>query len=120
MRLILQALISVLSFVRTTQAFEAASVPVQYKDHEIQLPGSVDKLADPGPFPAVILLHGCIAYQEHLPHSTAWSSMPLGDGYASWIVDSFKQSGGYSCDGAPFSARALDVLATADFLRETA
>src|SRR5215471_7848070 len=67
---VLPALISVLSFVGTTQAFEAVSVPGQYKDHEIQLPGRFDKPADPGPFPAVILLHGCTGYQEHPPHST--------------------------------------------------
>src|SRR5215510_8055880 len=50
--------------------FCRVSVPVQYKDHEIQLPGRFDKPADLGPFPAVILLHGCGGYQEHPPHST--------------------------------------------------
>src|SRR5215472_312672 len=70
MRLVLPALTSVSSFVGTAQAFEAVSVPVQHKDHEIQLPGRFDKPADPGPFPAVIRLHGCTGYQEHPPHST--------------------------------------------------
>ena len=66
MRLVLPALISVPSFVGTMQA---ASVPVQSKDHKIQLPGRFDKPADPGPFPAVILLHRCAGYQEHPAHS---------------------------------------------------
>src|SRR5215472_8517703 len=69
MRLVL-ALISVLSVVGTTQAFETVSVPVQYKGHDIQLPGRFDKPTDPDPFPAVVLLHGCTDYEEHPPHST--------------------------------------------------
>jgi hypothetical protein len=39
-----------------------------------------------------------------------WSSMLLGEGYASWIVDSFTPHGGYSCDGVPSTARALECL----------
>ena len=95
MRLVLPALISVLSFVGTIQA---ASVPVQSKNHKIQLPGRFDKPADPGPFPAVILLHRCIGYQEHPAHSN--------------VVEhaSSRPRGGYSCDGVPSTARALDCL----------
>jgi len=98
MRLVLPALISVLSFVGTMQAFEAASVPVRSKDHKIQLPGRFDKPADPGPFPAVILLHRCTRYQEHPPHSN--------------VVEhaSSRPRGGYSCDGVPSTARALECL----------
>jgi dienelactone hydrolase len=45
-----------------------------------------------------------------------WSSMLLGEGYASWTGDSFTPRGGYSRNGVPSSAGALDVLATPDFL----
>jgi hypothetical protein len=78
-------------------------VPVQYKGHEIKLPGRFDKLTDPGPFPAVIPLYGCTGHQEHPPHSTV--CMLIGEEYASWIVGSFTPRGGYSCDGVPSSAR---------------
>src|SRR5215467_5353845 len=71
MRLVLPALISVLSFVGTMQA---ALVPVQSKYHKIQLPGRFDKPADPGPFPAVILLLGAPAIRSTRRIRT-WSSM---------------------------------------------
>ena len=41
--------------------------------------------------------------------------MLLGEGYASWIGDSFAPRRVLT-HGVPSSARALDVLATADFL----
>ena len=108
--------LSSLALISSARAFEQASVPVQYKGHEIQLTGRFDKPAGAGPFPAVILLHGCSGYTEHLPHSSAWSAVLLGEGYATLILDSFTPRGGYTCSGVPASTRALDVVAAAYFL----
>jgi hypothetical protein len=82
MRLVLQALISVLSFVGTTQAFEAVSVPVQYKGHEIQLPGRFDKPADPGPSLQSYFFMGAPAIRS-THRIRPWSSMLLAEGYVS-------------------------------------
>jgi dienelactone hydrolase len=102
--------------VSGASALEPVAVPVQYKGHDIELPGRFDKPAGAGPFPAVILLHGCHGYTAHLPHLSAWSALLLGEGYATLILDSFTPRGGYTCNGVPASTRALDVVAAATFL----
>jgi poly(3-hydroxybutyrate) depolymerase len=107
---------SSLALTGVALASEPVSVPVQYKGQQIQLTGRFDKPAGAAPFPAVILLHGCTGYSFHLPHSSAWSAVLLGEGYATIILDSFTPRGGESCGGVPASTRALDVVAAAYFL----
>ena len=115
MRLSLQPLIRFFLLSGPRKPLRRLQCPVQYKDHEIQLPGRVDKPVDPGPFPAVILLHGCTDYLEHPAHSTVVE-------HASWrgvcVLDRRRlhAAAGTHAMVCQSSARALDVLATADFL----
>ena len=108
--------LSNLALTGVALAFEPVSVPVQYKGQQIELTGRFDKPTGAGPFPAVILLHGCAGYTAHLPHSSAWSAVLLGEGSATLILDSFTPRGGSTCNGVAASTRALDVVAAALFL----
>jgi dienelactone hydrolase len=74
-----------------------------------------------GPFPAIVVLHGCDGVQEQ---EQAWAARLNGWGYAALIVDSFAPRGIVMCDGqggAPLVAspqnRAGDALSAAVWLR---
>jgi dienelactone hydrolase len=104
--------------VAPASATEAVSVPVEYQGHMIELPGRFDKPAGPGPFPAVILLHGCSGYKNHLSHMIAWAQLLVAEGYATFLVDSFTPRGYYDCmtrtaPKVPTSLRGVDLYAAA-------
>jgi dienelactone hydrolase len=74
--------------------------------------------AGPGPFPAVIVLHGCDGVSSH--HRT-WAARLVGWGYVAAIVDSFRPRGVSSTcvdNGNPKpQLRAQDAFNAASYLR---
>jgi len=97
---------------------ESVIVPVDWQDHQIELAGNFEKPEGPGPFPAVILLHGCggdDAYSQR--RSENWADLLHRQGYATLVIDSFTARG-YStvCNNAtlvPYRERAKDIFASA-------
>ena len=102
-----------------TARAESLIVPVDYQDHEIELPGDFQKPAGVGPFPAVVLLHGCGGNDNYARHrSEAWGELLHQQGYATLIIDSFRPRGYSSgvCNNAalmPMRERAKDIFAAA-------
>lgn len=80
----------------------------------------------PGPFPAVVLLHGCDGLSWRGPQQSAWLFMTdyarrfVHLGYVALIVDSFKPRGVSEACGRPLTVsperRAWDALSAARFL----
>lgn len=115
-----RALLAVLCLTAAVGAARAESVtvPVDYQDRQIELAGSFDKPAGPGPFPVVVLLHGCGGNDTYAKHrSEVWGELLHQQGYATLIIDSFRARGYTSVcnNGAlvPFRERAKDIYAAA-------
>jgi dienelactone hydrolase len=72
-----------------------------------------------GPFPALILLHGCSGVG---PHTLAWARWLQAEGYAALVLDSFGARGMTKIcgDGSVFPGgrRSLDVFEAARYLAE--
>jgi dienelactone hydrolase len=97
---------------------ETLSVPLDYQGRQIVLSGSFDTPAGAGPFPAVMLLHGCSGNNAYaLGRSEAWAGLLHREGYATFIFDSFTARGFSNvCNNAgmrPPEERAKDVYAAA-------
>lgn len=76
-----------------------------------------------GPFPAVVLLHGCTGLERSTPHRTVWRGLGrhaalLNDnGYVTLIVDSFGPRGiADACEQPRLSEQANDARAAFDHL----
>jgi dienelactone hydrolase len=101
---------------------ETITVPVDYQGRQIELSGSLDKPSGAGPFPVVILLHGCGGNNPYaLGRSVAWARLLHAEGYATFILDSFtarSYSSGVCGNGRlmPSEERAKDVYAAAALL----
>src|ERR1043166_3340030 len=71
-----------------------------------------------GPFPAVIVLHGCNGVS---PHTREWAHRLANWGYAAFVIDSFQPRGiSNVCNRGtviPAALRARDVLAGVAYLR---
>lgn len=82
------------------------------------LRGNLYRPDGPGPFPAVVLLHGCSGMGRHAEH---WGRRLAGWGYMTFTVDSFRPRGYQTVCGkglaVPPSLRARDAYAAADRLR---
>jgi len=81
--------------------------------------GALYKPDGPGPFPAVVVLHGCNGVS---PHMQAWAQRLNRWGYAAVVVDSFGPRGypeGVCAKGllVPPELRARDAFAAAAWLR---
>jgi len=96
---------------------EEMAVPVEQDGRSITLAGSFDKPAGAGPFPAVILLHGCGGPNSMRRRAQSWAELLHGEGYATLILDSFTARGQSSiCHNprlVPEPERARDVYAAA-------
>ena len=98
---------------------ESLSVPVDYQDRQIELAGDFEKPGGAGPFPAVVLLHGCGGNDAYARHrSEHWAELLHQQGYATLIIDSFRARGYSSgvCNNAslmPMRERAKDIFAAA-------
>jgi dienelactone hydrolase len=97
--------------------FPAAAVP----DHAgpATIKASIYKPAGDGPFPAVIVLHGCGGPDFH---HTSWAQTLVGWGYVALVPDSFSSRGEASiCTKVlriPPPVRVVDVIAAADYLAD--
>jgi dienelactone hydrolase len=82
------------------------------------LTGDVYKPAGAGPFPALVLLHGCSGVQ---PNTLAWAQWLQSEGYVALVLDSFSGRGlkRVCADSSPLTggARAPDVFAAAQHLK---
>jgi len=82
------------------------------KDAELVRP------AGPGPFPAVVVMHGCNGVA---PHYRGWAQTLRNWGYAALLVNSFNARGKYNvCNHGlqvPPQERARDAYQAADWLR---
>jgi dienelactone hydrolase len=96
---------------------EEVAVPVEDNGRSITLAGGFDKPAGAGPFPAVILLHGCGGNNSLRRRAQSWAELLHGQGYATLILDSFTARGQSSiCHNprlVPEIERARDVYAAA-------
>ena len=106
------------SFLAGTAAAEMLTVPVDYEGREIELAANFEKPDGPGPYPVVILLHGCGGNDTYArARSERWGALLREQGYATLIPDSFRARG-YSniCNNGrlvPTWERAKDVYAAA-------
>jgi dienelactone hydrolase len=107
-----------LAMASTVARAESVSVPLAYQGRDIALAGDFAKPSGPGPFPAVILLHGCSGDNAYsLGRSEEWAELLHREGYATLILDSFSARGFSNVCGnltlVPFEERAKDIYAAA-------
>ena len=102
-------------------ACTAAVVPhdvVVAKPSEARLTGSLYRPSGDGPFPAVVVMHGCGGVA---PNAIAWAQWLRAEGYAALVLDSFVGRGlKRICGDAtvlPARVRAEDVFVAAASLR---
>jgi dienelactone hydrolase len=93
-------------------------VPVRGGPRPATLTGDVYRPNGPGPFPAVILLHGCSGVR---PNSVAWAEWLRSEGYVALLLDSFSGRGLRNlCGGSAAlmgGPRAHDVFRAAESLK---
>lgn len=86
------------------------------------LDGILTKPNGKGPFPAVVLLHGCGGLEDGKPRSEAWSNRLVAFGYATLQLDSFAPRGIKDDCKIPSSiilrARAHDAYDAKSYLSE--
>ena len=95
--------------------FTSETPYVQQKGEPLELKAYLSKPEGDGPFPAVILLHGCSGVA---PRSRMWAERLNGWGYATLIVDSFGPRWVvHGCQGeVSKEERAYDALAAKSYL----
>ncbi len=101
-----------------------AACGVQFKsapinDNSLKIRGHVYKPAGEGPFPAVIIMHGCSGMDDH---HTNWAQIFVSWGYAAFPIDSFGARGVANvCDKVwkvSYDDRGQDALGAAKFLQD--
>ena len=90
---------------------------------QLELAGILTKPKGNGPFPAVVLLHGCTGLQYSIKRSESWSNRLVSYGYVTLQVDSFGPRGiSNICTDAilssMFYSRAQDAYDAKSFLAE--
>src|SRR5262245_57433652 len=97
-------------------------LPIASRD-AVPVSATIHQPEGPGPFPAIVLLHGCSG--NMFARQPMWADRLVGWGYVVAVVDSFGPRGvGEICTSeawnptrVPPTARALDAQATATWLR---
>ena len=93
------------------------SAPV--KNTSVEIRGELYWPGGQGPFPAIILLHGCGGVDQHYRD---WALRIAGWGYVSFLVDSFTDRGAVNiCSQTRKvnkTARALDIFGAARYLQQ--
>lgn len=95
----------------------APALPPADVDEAVLASGQLFKPDGVGPFPAVIVLHGCSGLT---PNHTRWAHRLTAWGYAAFVIDSFGPRGVQTvCDtpNVPPLVRARDALNAAIWLR---
>ena len=85
----LESLILVVSAIITLSGC-ATSVRFQSADRSTTVDGTLFKPDGTGPFPGVVLLHGCGGIR---PHFVQWAGTIRDMGYVALLVDSFRPRG---------------------------
>ena len=108
-------LLMVLSACTNVVKFNYENPYAQQKGEPLELKAYLSKPDGEGPFPAVILLHGCSGVA---PRSRMWAERLNGWGYATLIVDSFGPRWVVNgCNGeVPKEERAYDAYAAKSYL----
>jgi dienelactone hydrolase len=113
-----------LAFVFVTAS--APAQPLTFDHDKISGPwsngqGELYLPAGKGPFPAVVVLHGCNGVS---PHYRLWAQRLMSWGYMTLLVDSFRPRGFTNvCNQGmlvPAELRARDAFAAAEYLRSLA
>jgi dienelactone hydrolase len=85
---------------------------VQFRSGDALLTGYTARPAGSGPFPAVVLLHGCGGYHASM---MSWTDRLAASGYVALSVDSFGSRGiAVNCGG--FAQQPADAFAALEFL----
>ena len=107
-----------------TQAPAPISIPTTYEDQNLQLKAWLSAPPGNGPFPFVIIVHGCNGLwgaTGDWSNAQSWANWLNQQGFGALILDSFSPRGlanicGYSRAELPAPARAADVFAAASYL----
>ncbi|MBU1451873.1 MAG: dienelactone hydrolase family protein [Proteobacteria bacterium] len=96
--------LGVLAGCAAVTSFTASS---QYGGQSVRLRGELYRPVGPGPFPAVVLLHGCSGIKENYRQ---WARLLSEWGYVAYVLDSLGPRGlGSVCNKRALSARARSV-----------
>lgn len=87
------------------------NTPIRAQDSSITIKATLAKPDGKGPHPAVVLLHSCGGFQQHI---VDWSSFLVDHGYAALAVDSFGSRGLRPCPNGVPSV----VIAEADMVSD--
>jgi dienelactone hydrolase len=115
-RVFLVILFMALSACTNMVKFAHENPSAQQAEQRLELEAYLSQPAGDGPFPAVVLLHGCSGLA---PRSRMWAERLNAWGYATLIVDSFGPRWVVNgCHGeVPVTARAHDADAAKAYLR---
>ena len=98
--------------------------PIAGDETDVSLSSWLAKPDGDGPFPAVVLLHGCTGTERNTPHQSIWRGLNRHaqllneNGYVTLIVDSFGPRGiVHSCRGEYASDQLADAYSALDHLR---
>ena len=117
------ALIAVLAMGVAACQTQGTVTSIASDEADVTLTSWLAKPEGDGPFPAVVLLHGCTGTERNTPHQTVWrglnrhASLLNKNGYVTLIVDSFGPRGiVHSCKGEYASDQLADAYAAFDHL----
>ncbi len=89
-----------------SQPFLIADFPDDASDSGLMLSGDIAIPSGAGPFPAVVLMHGCGGYTDRFRRD--WPDYLNGLGYLTFTVDSFGPRGFRKCNRKLFGIRDTD------------
>lgn len=96
----------------------------KWNSETLTLTGKLWKPSGNGPFPAIVMLHGCAYTEKTLGYLSIWANRFADWGYASLLVDSFGPRGkAQICDQLDYispTVRAQDAYDAKSYLQELA
>ena len=117
------ALIAVLVMGLSACQTQGTVTSIASDEADVTLTSWLAKPEGDGPFPAVVLLHGCTGTERNTPYQTVWrglnrhAALLNENGYVTLIVDSFGPRGiVQSCRGEYASDQLADAYAAFDHL----
>ena len=117
------ALIAVLVMGLSACQAQGTVTSIATDEADVTLTSWLAKPEGDGPFPAVVLLHGCTGTERNTPYQTVWrglnrhAALLNENGYVTLIVDSFGPRGiVQSCRGEYASDQLADAYAAFDHL----
>ena len=114
-RIVVLALLWIMALPAAASAAPSAElvqVAPQAFESKQPLLGYLTRPSSKGPFPAVVILHGCAGFG---PRETHWADLVRSWGYVALAIDSFTPRNLTSCAG-PTSGDAVDAFAALQYL----